>query len=74
MEDPTSRVNPNSRMDHDRRAPLWVKVFGATMFIVVLLLLLLLLSGGHGGHGGHGPQRHGVARDSDTGIPTALDR
>ena len=68
MEDPKSRVNPTSRMDEDRRTPLWVNVFDATMLIVVLLLLLLLFARGHDGHG---PERHGVARDSNTAIPAS---
>ncbi len=36
-------------------APRWVKVFGVTTLVVVLLFVILLVTKGRGGHG---PRRH----------------
>ncbi len=58
-------------------APLWVKVFGITALVLVLLFVILLFTGGE-----HGPRRHippevnsgSTASDEDGGRRPPIER
>ena len=58
MADPPSYPDAGDGSNGEPPAgtPLWVKIFGAVAFGMVLLFVVLLLTGRGGGHG---PGRHG---------------